>query len=59
MGLSTTPSRINNMSIIKHSESARPKVSVIIPTHNRADLLPNAVTSVISQEYQKYGNYCC
>ena len=31
-----------------------PKVSVIMPTHNRADLLPRAVDSVLAQTY---GNY--
>ena len=31
-----------------------PKVSVIVPTHNRADLLPRAVDSVLAQTY---GNY--
>lgn len=31
-----------------------PKVSVIIPTYNRADLLPRAVNSVLSQTYQDY-----
>jgi len=31
-----------------------PKVSVIIPTHNRAAWLPEAVASVLSQTYQDY-----
>ncbi len=31
-----------------------PKVSVIIPTHNRAALLPRAVNSVLSQTFQDY-----
>ena len=31
-----------------------PKVSVIIPTYNRADLLPRAVNSVLAQTFQDY-----
>ena len=34
--------------------STIPKVSVIIPTYNRADLLPRAVNSVLSQTYDDY-----
>ncbi len=34
--------------------SPTPKVSVIIPTYNRADLLPRAVNSVLSQTYHDY-----
>lgn len=34
--------------------SATPKVSVIIPTYNRADLLPRAVNSVLSQDFRDY-----
>ena len=33
---------------------SNPKVSVIIPTYNRADLLPRAVNSVLSQTFQDY-----
>ena len=31
-----------------------PKVSVIIPTYNRAHLIGKAINSVISQTYQDY-----
>ena len=34
--------------------AATPKVTVIIPTHNRAELLPRAVRSVLSQTYEDY-----
>ena len=34
--------------------NAAPKVSVIIPTHNRANLLPRAVNSVLRQTYEDY-----
>ena len=39
---------------MKMIPSATPKVSVIIPTYNRADLLPRAVDSVLSQTYDDY-----
>ena len=34
--------------------SADPKVSVIIPTYNRAELLPRAINSVLDQSYYDY-----
>ena len=37
-----------------HIEAGAPKVSVIIPTHNRADLLPRAVSSVLCQTCDDY-----
>ena len=35
-------------------QSATPRVSIIIPTYNRASILPRAVNSVLSQTYQDY-----
>lgn len=34
--------------------SRNPKISVIIPTYNRADLLPRAIKSVLSQTFQDF-----
>ena len=39
---------------MRMTRSATPKVSVIIPTYNRADLLARAVNSVLSQTYDDY-----
>lgn len=33
---------------------ANPKVSVIIPTYNRADLLPRTITSVLNQTFKNF-----
>ena len=35
-------------------EGINPKVSVVIPTHNRAGMLPRAVASVLAQTHQSY-----
>ncbi|WP_170155521.1 glycosyltransferase family 2 protein [Halopiger aswanensis] len=34
--------------------SKQPKVSVIIPTYNRADVLPRAINSIINQSFDKF-----
>ena len=47
--LSTIPSENENEHI-----SNNPKVSVIIPTYNRANPLPRAVNSVLSQTFTNY-----
>lgn len=38
----------------EHSLLKRPKVSVVIPAYNMAELLPDAVKSVVSQDYDDY-----
>ena len=35
-------------------DSSTPKISVIIPTHNRPELLKSAVGSVLNQTYQDF-----
>jgi glycosyltransferase involved in cell wall biosynthesis len=36
------------------SLSSTPKVSIIIPTFNRADLLPETIDSVLTQSFADY-----
>ena len=37
-----------------HTTSSAPRVSVVIPTHNRAELLPRAVYSVLAQTWEDF-----
>src|SRR6266481_7201740 len=42
------------VSDIMEGRLCMPKVSVIIPTHNRAEFLRSAITSVLNQTYQNF-----
>lgn len=41
------------------SLSAEPLISVVMPTHNRADLLPRSLGSLLSQEYRNWELLVC
>ncbi|NJM98342.1 MAG: glycosyltransferase [Phormidesmis sp. RL_2_1] len=44
---------------MSHQSSHQPKVSICIPTYNRADILPYAVNSVLSQTYTDFELLIC
>ncbi|MGB3294997.1 MAG: glycosyltransferase [Phormidesmis sp.] len=44
---------------MSNDSSAQPKVSVCVPTYNRADILPYAVESVLSQTYPHFELLIC
>ncbi len=54
MSSEPSPASFSNPSL-----SSSPKVSVCIPTYNRADILPYAVKSVLSQNYPNFELIIC
>ncbi|MEM9088587.1 MAG: glycosyltransferase [Cyanobacteria bacterium P01_F01_bin.53] len=48
-----------SQSASQQNASARPKVSVCVPTYNRADILPYAVESVLGQTYPDFELLIC
>ena len=45
---------IDNIQIAKHAEVQNPRISVVLPTLNRYELLPKAIDSILSQTYPDF-----
>lgn len=38
----------------KNMTSRKPKISVIVPTYNRSELLPRAINSILNQTFKDF-----